>query len=164
MRNATQENCTDPKENKPVNSGNIQEENSLYDIRKLRLRNVNTVVIGNININFFLANFDQVKEVILKIPHIKSYLTPSQNDQYHFEALDKALDCYSSNDRIVLIGGCNSEDHKTYMETFLYQHNLENIVENIVKKGTCFKNSSKPSTIDLFLTNNSSYFQTTKTI
>ena len=45
------------------------------------------------------------------------------------------------------------------MENFLYQHNLT----NIVKEGTCFKNSSKPSTIDLFLTNNSSYFQNTKT-
>ena len=44
------------------------------------------------------------------------------------------------------------------METFLYQHNLT----NIVKEGTCFKNSSKPSIFDLFLTNNSSYFQNTK--
>ena len=76
-----------------------------------------------------------------------------------FESLDKALDCYSSYDRIVLIGDFNSEDHETCMETFLYQHNLT----NIVKEGTCFKNSSKPSTIDLFLTNNSSYFQNTKT-
>ena len=84
---------------------------------------------------------------------------PSQNDQYYFEALDKSLHCYSSYDRIVLIGDFNSEDHEP-METFLYQHNLT----NIVKEGTCFKNSSKPSTIDLFLTNNSSYLQNTKTI
>ena len=74
-------------------------------------------------------------------------------------ALDKALDCYSSYDRIVLIGDFNSEDQETCMETFLYQHNLT----NIVKEGICFKNSSKPSTIGLFLTNNSSYFQNTKT-
>ena len=85
--------------------------------------------------------------------------SPSQNDQYYFEALDKALDCYSSYDRIVLIGDFNSEDHETSMETFLYQHNLT----NIVKGSTCFKNSSKPSTINLFLTNNGSYFQNTKT-
>ena len=37
----------------------------------------------------------------------------------------------------------------------LYQHNLE----NVVKEGTCLKYS----TIDLFLTNSSSYFQNTKT-
>ena len=47
--NATQGNCTDPKENNPVDSGNIQEENSLDDLRKLRLRNGNKITIGNIN-------------------------------------------------------------------------------------------------------------------
>ena len=65
--NATQGNCTDPKENKPVNSGNIQEENSLDDLRKLRLKNGNKLIIGNININFLPTKFDQVKEVILKM-------------------------------------------------------------------------------------------------
>ena len=228
MSNTAQENYIDPKENKPVNSSNIQEENSLDSLRKSRLRNVNKVIIGNINTNSLPGNFDQVKEVILKnadilvitqtkiddtfplgqfyvegftmpyrlgsnrnggdviiyvredIPSkilekhklpqdvegmfvelnfrkIKwllfgTYHPPSQNDQYYFEALDKALDCYSSYDRIVLIGDFNSEDHETCMETFLYKHNLK----NIVKEGTCFKNSSKPSTIYLFLTNSSS--------
>ena len=84
---------------------------------------------------------------------------PSKNDQYYFKALDNALDYYSSYDRIVLIRDFNCEDHETCMETFLYQHNLK----NIVKEGTCFKISSKPSTVDLFLNNNSSYFQNTKT-
>ena len=66
MSNAAQENYIDPKENKPVNSSNIQEENSLDSLRKLRLRNVNKVIIGDININSLPAKFDQVKEVILK--------------------------------------------------------------------------------------------------
>ena len=66
LSNAAQENYIDPKENKPVNSSNIQEENSLDSLRKLRLRNVNKVIIGNININSLPAKFDQVKEVILK--------------------------------------------------------------------------------------------------
>ena len=211
--NAAQKNYIDPKEYKPVNSSNIQEENSLNSLRKLRVRNVNKVIIGNININSLPAKFDQVKEVKLKnidilvitetklddtfpldqfyverftIPYrldrnrngggviiyvmedlpskilekhnipqnfegmfvelnfrkIKwllfwTYHSPSQNDQYYFEALDKALDCYSSCGRIVLIGDFNSEDHETSMETFLYQHNLT----NIVKEGACFKNS-----------------------
>ena len=47
-------------------TGNIQEENSLDDLHKLRLTNVNKVIIGNRNINSLPANFDQVKEVILK--------------------------------------------------------------------------------------------------
>ena len=66
MSNATKENYIDPKEYKPVNSSNIQEENSLDSLRKLRLRNVNKVIIGDININSLPAKFDQVKEVILK--------------------------------------------------------------------------------------------------
>ena len=66
MSNAAQENYIDPKENKPVNSSNIQEENSLDSLRKLRLRNVNKVIIDNININSNSPTFDQVKEVIFK--------------------------------------------------------------------------------------------------
>ena len=234
LSNAAQENYIDPKENKPVNSSNIQEENSLDSFRKLRLRNANKVIIGNININSLPAKFDQVKEVILKnvdilvitetklddtFPlgqfYVEGFTMPyrldrncngggviiyvredipskilekhklpqdvegmfvelnfrkvkwllfgtyhplSQNDQYYFEALDKGLDCYSSYDRMLLIGDFNSEEHETYMETFLYQHNLT----NIVKEGTCFKNSSKPFTINLFLTNNSFISRTQK--
>ena len=43
------------------------------------------------------------------------------------------------------------------MSIFLYQHDLE----NLVKDKTCFKNANNPSTIDLFLTNNSLAFQNT---
>ena len=39
--------------------------------------------------------------------------SPSQNDQYYSEALDKVLDCCSSYDRIVLIGDFNSDDQET---------------------------------------------------
>ena len=46
----------------------------------------------------------------------------------YFQALDKALGCYSSYDKIVWIGDFNFQDDKTCMETFLYQHNLKNIV------------------------------------
>ena len=66
LSNAAQENCTDPKEITLLNSGNIQEENSLDSLRKLRLRNVNKVIIDNININSNSRKFDQVKEVIFK--------------------------------------------------------------------------------------------------
>ena len=68
MGNAAQENCTDPNDCKflPVNSCNIQEENFLDSLRKLRLRNVNKVITGNINLNSLPAKFTLVKEVILK--------------------------------------------------------------------------------------------------
>ena len=103
---------------------------------------------------FIELNFRKVKWLLFG-----TYHPPSQNDQNYFEALDKALDCYISYDRIVLTGDFNSEEQETCMETFLCQHNLT----NIVKESTCFKNSSKPSTFDLFLTNNNSDFQNTKT-
>ena len=103
---------------------------------------------------FIELNFRKVKWLIFGTYHL-----PLQNDQYYFEALDKALDCYSSYDRIVLTGDFNSEEQETCVEIFLYQHNIK----NIVKESTCFKYSSNPSTIDLFLTNNISYFQNTKT-
>ena len=103
---------------------------------------------------FIELNFRKTKWLLFG-----TYHPPSQNDQYSFEALDKSLDCYSSYGRVILIGYFNSEDHETCMETFLYRHNLT----NIVKEGTYFKNSSKPSTNDLFLINNSCYFKNTKT-
>ena len=39
LSNADQENCTDSKKNKSLNSGNIQEGNSLDNLPKLRLVN-----------------------------------------------------------------------------------------------------------------------------
>ena len=66
MSNAAQESCTDPNENKSVSCSIIQNENSSHSFPKLRLKNVNKVIIGNSNINSFPAKFNQVKEVILK--------------------------------------------------------------------------------------------------
>ena len=66
MSNTARENYIDAKEYKPVNSSNIQKENYLDSLRKLRLRNVNKVVIVNIKINSLPAKFDLVKEIILK--------------------------------------------------------------------------------------------------
>ena len=76
----------------------------------------------------------------------------------YFEALDKALDSYSGNDRIVWVGDFNAGEKQTCIETFLYQHDFK----NLIKESTCFKNSSKSTIVDLFLTNTSTYFQTQK--
>ena len=66
LSNAAEEDYIDTKENKPINSSYIQEENTLGSLPKLRLKNVNKVIIDKININSLPANFDQVKEVIIK--------------------------------------------------------------------------------------------------
>ena len=49
------------------------------------------------------------------------------------------------------------KDDKSCLSNFLYQHDLY----NLVKIGTCFKNSSKPTSIDLFLTTKNTHFQNT---
>ena len=45
------------------------------------------------------------------------------------------------------------------METFLYQHDFK----SLVKESSSFKNSLKHTTVDLILTNSSTYFQNTET-
>ena len=82
---------------------------------------------------------------------------PAQNDQYFFNCIDKAVDTYSSYDNVLLAGDFNAEDDEPCLSNFLYQHDLY----NLVKVGTCFKKSSKPTTIDLFLTTKNTYFQNT---
>ena len=77
MSNAAQENYIDPKENKAVNSSDIQEENSSDSFRKFKLRNGNKVITGNININSLPAMFDQVKDFI-KI-HIKRCISDNRD-------------------------------------------------------------------------------------
>ena len=59
---------------------------------------------------FIELNFKKFKWLLFA-----AYHPPSQNDQDYFAALDKALNCYNSYDRIVLIGDFDSKDHETYM-------------------------------------------------
>ena len=54
---------------------------------------------------FAELNFRKIKWLLFGTCH-PAY----RNDKYYFEALNKALDCYSSYDRIVLIGDFISED------------------------------------------------------
>ena len=74
-----------------------------------------------------------------------------------FNCTDKALDTYSNYDNLLLAGDFNAEDGEPCWSNVLYQHDLY----NLVKVGTCFKNSSKPTSIDFFLTSKNTYFQNT---
>ena len=86
-----------------------------------------------------------------------TYHPPAQNDQYFFNCIDKALDTYNNYDNVLLAGDFNAEDDEPCLSNFLYQHDLY----NLAKVGTCFKNSSKPPFIDLFLTTENTHFQNT---
>ena len=86
-----------------------------------------------------------------------TYHPPSQSDEYFFNNLDKALDTYSRYDKVLLVGDFNTEISEQRIESFLYMHELC----NLVKEKTCFKNMQNPSCIDLLLTNNVYAFQQT---
>ena len=90
----------------------------------------------------------------------KNVSPPSQNDHYFFENLDKAIDVYSHYEKVLLVGDFNAEISEFCLDSFLYQHELK----NLVKEKTCFKNVSNPSCIDLFLTNSALSFQHTETV
>ena len=65
-----------------------------------------------------------------------TYHPPSQNDQYYFDCLDKALEVYSSNEKVILTGDFNAQESECVFDSFLYQHDLT----NLVKEGTFYKN------------------------
>ena len=86
------------------------------------------------------------------------YHPPSQNDNYFFYNLSKALDSLNLNyEKFLLVGDFNSEDHETEITNFLKNYEAQ----NIVKQKTCFKSISNPSCIDLFITNSAKSFQHT---
>ena len=60
----------------------------------------------------------------------------------------------------MLVGDFNTEISEQRIESFLYMHELC----NLVKEKTCFKNMQNPSCIDLLLTNNVYAFQQTSAI
>ena len=89
-----------------------------------------------------------------------TYHLPSQADIYYFDNLDKAFETYSSYEKQLLIGDFNTEISEPRIDSFIYEHDLH----NLVKEKTCFKSVENPSCIDLILTNNAMAFQNTTTV
>ena len=215
---------------------NLAHLNPLCQIRKLRIKNSEKVIIGNLNINSLPNKFDQLKETVLKyvdvlvltetklddsfpkvqflvdgfsepyrydrnrngggimiyirdnIPSklleknkfhddmkglfvelnfrkvkwllVGTYHPPLQNDIYYFNQLDKAIDTYNNYEKVLLIGDFNAETTEPCLESFLYEHDLQ----NLVKENTCFKSVENPSCIDLILINCNMSFQNTTTV
>ena len=86
-----------------------------------------------------------------------TYHPPAQNDQYFFNCIDKALDTYNNYDNVLLAGDFNAKDDEPCLSNFLYEHDLYNLAKIV----TCFKNSFKPTSIDLFVTTENTNFQNT---
>ena len=61
--------------------------------------------------------------------------------------LDEAFDTYSKYDKVLLIGDFNIEISEQRTESFLYMHELC----NLVKEKTCFKNMQNPNYVELMM-------------
>ena len=89
------------------------------------------------------------------------YNPAKSNICFHLSMVERSLDSYmSSYDNFWVIGDLNSKISEMTMSEFCETYNLQ----NLVKDPTCYKNPSKPTCIDLILTNFPKSFQHTQTI
>ena len=90
-----------------------------------------------------------------------TYHPPSQNDNFYFNNIGRALDIYTQKyDKILLAGDFNAEEKEVILKAFMELYDLR----NLVKEKTCFKSVGNPSCVDLFLTSCSKSFQETNVI
>ena len=76
----------------------------------------------------------------------------------HLNVITQTLDTrYSKYESIVFLGDFNAGIEETTMKSFCESYDLT----NLIKQPTCFKNTKKPSCIDLILTNRPKAVQTT---
>ena len=88
------------------------------------------------------------------------YRPPSQNVNYFFDEMAKAIDHYSNRyEKFVTLCEFNIEEKQAEIKAFMEIYQLK----NLIKEPTCFK-SDNPKCIDLILTNRSSSFQNSGTI
>ena len=64
----------------------------------------------------------------------------SQANIYCFDNLDKALGTYSSYEKPLLIGDLNTETSEPHIDSFVYEHELH----NLVKKKNMFQECREP--------------------
>ena len=104
---------------------------------------------------FIELNFRKCKWLLCGLYH-----PPSQKDQCLFDNIGKALDVYSTDEKVILGGDFNSQIGENCIDTFLDEHNLQ----SVNKEPSCYKNPNNPSRIDLFLTNSPRSFYQTETL
>ena len=76
----------------------------------------------------------------------------------HLEALSDFLDFHSAfYNNIIFLGDFNVDVEEPHMKTFCENYSLQ----NLIKQPTCYKNPSRPTYIDLILTNVHRSFQST---
>ena len=99
---------------------------------------------------FVELNFRKSKWLLFGTYHLHKW-------SVFFNSILKALDTYGNYDNVLLAADFDAENDEPCLSTFLDQHDLY----NFVKESTCFKNSSKATSIDLFLKIKSVHFKNT---
>ena len=85
-----------------------------------------------------------------------SYNPNKSQISHHLECLNSLLDEYSKkHENYVFIGGFNVNTSNSSMEIFCSLNGLKNLID----EPTCYKNSEKPTCIDLILPNQPTLFQ-----
>ena len=111
---------------------------------------------------------DDIEEIFVEINLRKTkwllfggYRPPRQQAEYFSKYVNYALHTYRETiDKFLLAGDFNTEETNPFMSEFLFN----NVAKNLVAQKTCFKSTSNPSCIDLFVTNSPRSFQNTKTL
>ena len=85
-----------------------------------------------------------------------SYNTNRCKIDFHLEKLNRSLALYSSHhENFIILGDFNVEAKDSAVSVFTNT----NDITSLVKEQTCYKNTNKPSCIDLILTNKYRSFQ-----
>ena len=89
------------------------------------------------------------------------YHPPSQSDQYFFDKLDKALDVYSTYEKVLITGDFNAQEGKNYLDTFCIKNMYQNELKSLNKEATCHRNPNKRICMEHILRNSlRSFFST----
>ena len=111
---------------------------------------------GNVEGMFIEINFGKTKWLL-----VGGYNPQKESISYFLSHLSKGIDKnLSSHENFLVIGDFNCPVAEKEMKEFCEIYDLE----NLIKKPTCYKNPSNPSSIDVILTNKKSSFQNSMTI
>ena len=109
------------------------------------------LIFGNIECIILEVSISKKKWLLLGI-----YNPNKSQISKHLEILEKSLCHYSSMyDNVLLLGDFNCEIGEESMNDFCSLHHLQ----SLIKVPTCYKSTTRPSCIDLILTNRPKCFQ-----
>ena len=129
----------------------------IYVRDHLPCKKINSYILpGNVEAMFIEVKFGKTTWLL-----VGGYNPQKESIKYFLSHLSKGIDKnLSSYDNFLVIGDFNCPVAEKEMKEFCEIYDLE----NLIKKPTCYKNPSNPSSIDVMLTNKKGSFQNSMTI